>query len=46
MKDNLLTLTTEERNPASMNLPKMSIEESTKIMVEELYLLVQLIQDI
>ena len=35
MKDNLLTLTTEERNPASMNLPKMSIEESTKMMNEQ-----------
>lgn len=35
MKDNLLTLSTEERNPASMNLPHMSIEESTAMMNEE-----------
>ena len=35
MKDNLLSLSTEERNPASMNLPHMSIEESTAMMNAE-----------
>lgn len=35
MKDNLLTLATEERNPASMNLPHMTIEESTSLMNQE-----------
>lgn len=32
MKDNLITLSTEERNKASRNLPKMSIEASTIMM--------------
>lgn len=35
MEDNLLTLTTEERNPNSTNLAKMTIEESTLMMNEE-----------
>lgn len=35
MKDNLLTLTTEERNPNSMNLSKMSIFDSVTMMNKE-----------
>lgn len=35
MKDNLLKLTTEERNPNSMNLPHMSIEAATAMMNHE-----------
>ena len=35
MKDNLLTLSTEERNAASMNLPHMTIAESTELMNRE-----------
>lgn len=35
MKDNLLVLSTEERNINSINLPKMSIEESTLMMNKE-----------
>ena len=35
MRDNLMTLTSEERNPASMNLPHMSVAESTALMNRE-----------
>ena len=35
MRDNLMTLTSEERNPASMNLPHMSVAESTALMNQE-----------
>ena len=35
MKDKLLSLSTELRNQASMNLPHMSIEESTAMMNRE-----------
>lgn len=35
MKDNLLVLTTEERNPHSMNIAHQSIEEATAMMNQE-----------
>ena len=35
MRDNLMTLTSEERNPASVNLPHMSVAESTALMNRE-----------